>query len=171
MTAADSPAAVFVFRFNKHFMKLIAPNHGMRMSLPWTYQAKPLLTPTEARFHACLLQITQNRCLMQAKPRLADVFQSVSGQGAFQKISQKHVDFLICRTHDWMPMLGIEVDDASHNTPDRRQRDSFVNNLFASTGVPLLRLPVHEIDHVEQLVTKLTHAWQHRWTLLETSPA
>ena len=150
-------------------MKLIAPNHGMRLVMPWTYQAQPLITPAEARFHACLVRISQNRCLIQVKPRLADVFKAVSGLGAFQKISQKHVDFLICRHEDWMPMLGIEVDDASHDAPERRQRDRFVNELFASTQVPLLRLPVQEIDHIERLVAKLTHAWQHRWQWLENA--
>lgn len=150
-------------------MRLIAPHHGLRLSRPWVYEAQPLLTPTEARFHACLVQISGNRCHIQVKPRLADVFKAVSGIGAFQKISQKHVDFLICRHGDWMPMLGIEVDDASHDTAERRQRDQFVNELFAATHVPLLRLPVQEISQVEKLVAKLSHAWQHRWKLLEAS--
>ena len=149
-------------------LKLIAPNPQLRVAMPYDYAAKALLTPTEARFHACLLQITQDRCRIQIKPRLADVFQHLTGGGAaFSMISQKHVDFLICRNDDWMPMLGIELDDASHNTAERRKRDVFVNHLFASTGVPLLRLPVSELDHMEALVQKLTQAWHHRWAVLE----
>jgi hypothetical protein len=50
------------------------------------------------------------------------------------------VDFLICRNDDWMPMLGIELDDDSHEKAARKQRDMFVNELFASTGIPLLRI-------------------------------
>jgi len=155
-------------------MKLIAPDPEMRVAMPYTYTAKALLTPTEARFHTCLLQITQERCRIQIKPRLADVFEHEKVNGAFQMISQKHIDFLICRNEDWMPMLGIELDDASHATKERRTRDMFVNNLFASTGVPLLRLPVQELDQLERLVEELTRAWHYRWSLLETlalSPA
>lgn len=152
-------------------MKLIAPDPDMRVAMPYDYTAKPLLTPTEARFHACLVQITQDRCRIQIKPRLADVFEHEKVKGAFQKISQRHVDFLICRNDDWMPMLGIELDDASHNRPDRKERDMFVNLLFASTGVPLLRLPVHELDQLERLVEELTKAWHRRWQTLEMGEA
>ncbi|MEZ5387413.1 MAG: DUF2726 domain-containing protein [Prosthecobacter sp.] len=148
-------------------MKLIAPDPEVRIRMPYEYTAKALLTPTEARFHECLLQITDSRCRIQVKPRLADVFQHENVNGAFQKISQKHVDFLICRNDDWMPMLGIEVDDDSHQRADRKERDQFVNNLFASTGVPLLRLPVRELDHLEKLVSELTKAWHRRWKTLE----
>jgi hypothetical protein len=69
-----------------------------------------------------------------------------------------------------MPMLGIELDDLSHQRADRKERDMFVNRLFASTGVPLLRLPVQELDHLERLVEELTKAWHRRWKTLETTP-
>ena len=91
-------------------MKLIAPDPDMRVAMPYEYTAKPLLTPTEAKFHGCLLQITGERCRIQIKPRLADVFEHEKVNGAFQMISQKHVDFLVCRNDDWMPMLGIDHD-------------------------------------------------------------
>ena len=148
-------------------MTLIAPDPELRVAMPYAYTAKALLTPTEARFHSCLLQITQERCRIQIKPRLADVFEHEKVNGAFQMISQKHIDFLICRNEDWMPMLGIELDDASHQRADRKDRDMFVNNLFASTGVPLLRLPVQELDQLERLIEELTRAWLHRWKTLE----
>jgi len=148
-------------------MKLIAPDPDMRVAMPYEYAAKPLLTPTEAQFHACLQQITQQRCHIQIKPRLADVFQHEKTNGAFQMISQKHVDFLICRHDDWMPMLGIELDDASHERAETKKRDMFVNLLFASTGVPLLRLPVQELGQLERLVEELTKAWNRRWKTLE----
>ena len=65
-------------------------------------------------------------------------------------------------------MLGIELDDPSHENRERFERDIFVNELFASAGVPLLRLPVEDLHEVEKLIETLTHAWQHRWALLET---
>lgn len=146
-------------------MKLIAPPSDTRIAIHHEYTVKPLLTASEARFHACLITLTEGRCFVQVKPRLADVFQHSDSAG-FNKISQKHVDFLICRNTDWLPMLGIELDDASHLTANRKQRDIFVNALFASTGIPLLRIHIDEIDQIEQLVGKLTLAWQHRWTAL-----
>ncbi len=148
-------------------MNLVAPPSETRIALSHDYTPKPLLSPTEARFYSCLRQISEHRCLIQVKPRLADVFQHAKGDvSGFNKISQKHVDFLICRNDDWMPMLGIELDDDSHERKERRQRDMFVNALFAATGIPLLRIHVREVEQVEKLVETLTRGWMQRWSAL-----
>lgn len=63
-------------------------------------------------------------------------------------------------------MLGIELDDDSHERKDRRQRDMFVNALFAATGIPLLRIHVREVEQVEKLVETLTRGWMQRWSAL-----
>jgi hypothetical protein len=48
----------------------------------------------------------------------------------------------------------------------RKQRDMLVNELFASKGIPLLRIHVREVNQVEKLIHTLTQAWYHRWTTL-----
>lgn len=157
---------VSAYKFHNIFIMvaLIAPPSGMRVDIDHVYTVKPLLTPTEAQFHDCLEALTQARCRIQVKPRLADVFQH-HGSG-FQQISQKHVDFLVCRNDDWTPMLAIELDDDSHRDTDRKKRDMSVNALFASTGIPLVRIHVRDMDKMEELVLQLTRAWEHRWQLL-----
>lgn len=147
-------------------MKLIAPNPDTRIAFHHRYTPKPLLTPSEAKFHVCLDSLSQNRCRILCKPRLADVFQHHDLSG-FNKVSQKHIDFLICRNDDWMPMLGIELDDDSHERADQKKNDTFKNNLFASVGLPLIRIHVREVDQLEALVQNLTRAWHHRWAALE----
>ncbi len=152
-----------------HFrVKLIAPHCDTRIAIEHEYTPKPLLSRPEAILQSYLDAISQNRCRILVKPRLADVFQHAKGDlGGFNGISQKHVDFLICRNDDWMPMMGIELDDSSHERADRKKRDMFVNAVFASAGVPLLRIHVREIDRIEQLVQTLTKAWHHRSASLE----
>jgi very-short-patch-repair endonuclease len=147
-------------------VKLIAPPIDTRIAFPHHYTAKALLTASEAKFHSCLEDLSQRRCKILCKPRLADVFKHEDSAG-FNKVSQKHIDFLICRNGDWMPMLGIELDDASHERKDRKERDMFVNKLFASVGLPLIRIHVSEVDQIEKLVENLTQAWHHRWNLLQ----
>lgn len=148
-------------------INLIAPHPETRIVIPHEYTARALLAETEARFHSCLEQISNHRCRIQIKPRLADVFLHSKGDVAgFNMISQKHVDFLICRNDDWMPILGIELDDDSPKKTARKQRDMFMNELFASTGIPLLRIHVREVNQVEKLIHTLTQAWYHRWTTL-----
>ena len=151
-------------------MKLIAPDPGTRLaSLRHEYAAKPLLSAVEERFFRVLHAVSADRVHIVCKPRLADFIQHTDGFAGFNAISQKHIDFLVCRPADWMPMLAIEVDDSSHNRADRRTRDTFVNNLFAHIGVPLLRLGVKEVDDMQALVNGLSEAWFRRCRRLGVS--
>ena len=145
-------------------MKLIAPDPGVRLAaLSHEYSAKPLLTTVEGRFFRMLTTtIAADGVYIVCKPRLADFVQHSGGIAAFNRISQKHVDFLICCRTRNLPMLGIEVDDSSHLQPDRKNRDIFVNQLFAHIGVPLLRIQVQEIEQQEQVVEQLNMGWCKR---------
>jgi hypothetical protein len=58
------------------------------------------------------------------------------------KINCKHIDFVLCDPEDLNVVMGIELDDASHNRADRQERDKFVNEAFLSAGLPLLRVPL-----------------------------
>lgn len=149
-------------------MQLIAPHADTRIALEWKYQPKPLLTPTEANFHTVLQSLSSDRCHILCKPRLADFLDHGKDKVAFNKISQKHVDFLVCRPGDWMPMLGIELDDHTHNRKEVKQRDMFVNAVFAQVGIPLVRIHVSEVEKMEPLVEKLSLAWTSRLKRLET---
>lgn len=152
-------------------MKLIAPDPEVRVRFRNVYASTPLFTPTERLFFTCLQYITQGRCQLFAKVNLADIIKPLSGKiGDRNQIDKKHVDFLICRLEDGMPMIGIELDDASHNNPERFKGDMIKNDVFAASGLPLLRLPVAEMSQLEKLVSELTYAWHQRSALLETVP-
>ena len=148
-------------------MRLIAPPPGARLApFRYNYSVKPLLTPTELQFFRVLQRISGDRCHLVCKPRLADFVQH-HGQG-FHSISQKHVDFLVCRLEDWTPMLAIELDDTSHNGAKQRERDAFVNHdVYAQIGLPLLRVPVGEMNDFRCLVSRLTNGWERRNEVLD----
>lgn len=66
-----------------------------------------------------------------------------SWKAAFSRINGKSVDFLIC-TNDMKPLMAIELDDSTHDQPDRKNRDEFVNSIIMSANIPLLRLKAGE---------------------------
>lgn len=151
-------------------MLLVLPTTKAALLNGHEYKLKTLLTPTESKFYDCLESVSAGRCRIQIKPRLADVFlHVVGGSAAFNRISQKHVDFLLCDVKDWTPMLGVELDDDSHKNPETAARDEFVNELFACAGLPLLRVNVQEHYSLEQLVQHLTAGWKHRWLALKAA--
>ncbi|RYD65369.1 MAG: DUF2726 domain-containing protein [Verrucomicrobiaceae bacterium] len=101
------------------------------------------LSPAELSFfHVLKNELPAEWCLI-AKVNLADLFfvrQPHRNQAARNRIDRKHVDFVICDAATMAPLLGIELDDASHEQPDRRERDEFVDRVFAAAGLPLLHV-------------------------------
>lgn len=135
-----------------------------------TFPPLPLLTPSESLFHACLENLSCQRCHIQCKPRLADLLHHENLAG-FHKICQRHIDFLIYRKEDWQPMLAIEFEDENAGRHTSRLRDrTLVNDVLHSTGIPLLLVQAKEIHHMETLVRKLTIAWQERSVALAATP-
>jgi len=111
-------------------------------SFPYEKQ-KMLLSPAERSFFGVLEQVVGESHRIFVKVRLGDLFKVRSGLGnseratAFNKISAKHVDFLICSNESVDVLAAIELDDKSHNLKKRQERDSFVDKVFEAAGVPL----------------------------------
>jgi very-short-patch-repair endonuclease len=80
--------------------------------------------------------------------RLADLIQVRPQTPKYQswqnRIHAKHVDFLLCDQGTLEAKLAVELDDKTHNRPDRRQRDQFVDQALADAGLPLLRIDAGE---------------------------
>jgi hypothetical protein len=130
----------------------------------------PLLTSDESLFHACLENITAQRCHIQCKPRLGEVLHHENSVG-FLKICQRHIDFLIYRKGDWLPMVAIEFEDDSPGKANRKPRDrQLVNDLISTYGIPLLQVHTKEVMEMDTLVHKLSIAWQQRNANLELMP-
>jgi very-short-patch-repair endonuclease len=74
-------------------------------------------------------------------PTLLD--HTVRGQNwraALAHINRKSVDFVLCDKAYLSPKLAIELDDKSHERPDRQERDREVERILKEAGVPLLRI-------------------------------
>lgn len=114
-------------------------------SMPY-YKRPSLLTKAELRFYRSLHKAVLDEYEIFAMVRIADLIRvekgSVNGRKWLNKILSKHIDFVLCNSGSLEPVLCIELDDASHNRPDRVERDSFVNDAFEAADLPLLRIPV-----------------------------
>ena len=61
----------------------------------------------------------------------------------------KHVDFVLCDTK-LVARYIIELDDNSHNAPDRAERDQFVDSVLQAVGYRVLRLNAFDEAKIEQ---------------------
>ncbi len=112
-------------------------------SFPYKRQTR-LLSPAEKHFLDALSPLVQQNYMIAYKVRLADIL-AVTARGkewhkAFSRITQKHLDFVLCEWPSTRPILVIELDDASHDRPDRQKRDAFVNSALRAANLPILHV-------------------------------
>lgn len=60
-------------------------------------------------------------------------------KGALGRINQKSVDYVICDKIYLNPLVAIELDDWSHDSEDRIERDGLVEAIFEEAQFPLVR--------------------------------
>jgi hypothetical protein len=114
------------------------------------------LSPAELSFYLVLKSAVSEWAIVFTKVALGDLFFAKSGDHGkhrtyTNKIDRKHVDFLLCDPKTVKPILGIELDDKSHQRQDRQERDEFIQNVFASANLPLARIPVKHAYSVAEL--------------------
>lgn len=121
------------------------------------YRKTELLSPAEKRFFRILDAAAGSGYRVFSKVRIADIITPCAGnrsewQTLFNRISAKHVDFVLCGKDSLEVECVIELDDRSHNEESRAARDVFVNQAFEAAGVPVLRFPVLS-DYSESEIT------------------
>jgi hypothetical protein len=102
------------------------------------------LSPSELSFYKIIRLVMPNEFLIFTKVALKDIFfvteKDRSRHSTYMnKISKKHVDFLVCNAETMKPVCAIELDDTSHERKDRVIRDQFVNQVFQHAHLPLIR--------------------------------
>lgn len=86
----------------------------------------------------------KNKLVLLSKVRIADFIEPIHTNNRrnfyywFNRISAKHIDFLICDSESFVPKLAIELDDSTHKYKSRQERDIFVDNVYNSVKLPIM---------------------------------
>lgn len=107
-----------------------------------SYQAKYLLTRNEWHEYKKLKQFAEAKDLQVCpKVRLLDIIEPRRGEANYRsllmKVQSKHVDFLIT-DQDLRIKAVVELDDGSHDSKDRKERDEFVDTILTSVGYKVI---------------------------------
>ena len=114
-----------------------------------------IMTKAENDFYQALQHAIGTSYMIYPQAHL-DVFldHKTKGQNwsaALSGIQRKSVDFLICNHIYYNPLVAIELDDASHDRPDRKERDEKVSAICEAADMPLVRIewrPSYEPNEV-----------------------
>lgn len=140
---------VFHQRAKKRPFKVPVPQNESFDNIPFEsplpYRFKYILTNNEYSFYIALKPLMDSHSfLICPKVGLKDMFEPL-GYGRdrmsnWGRISQKHIDFLIC-DNSLRPVFAIELDDRSHSLPETKKSDAFKDALFRQAHIPLYRVP------------------------------
>lgn len=123
------------------------------------YKSRMLLTKNEYAAYKKLKPIADaHGLLICPKVRLIDIVEPKTGdqQNALRaKVIQKHVDFVICNSD--LKILGVlELDDSSHDTQKRIDRDQFVDEILTDVGYTVIHARYINEDTLNPIIKKST---------------
>jgi hypothetical protein len=103
---------------------------------------KSLMSEAELKFYNALEKaVPEGEIKILSKVRILDIVEPTKrGYLYMNKISSKHIDFLLCKKEDMSPALAIELDDSTHEK--RKERDNFKNKVMEVSGLQLERFKV-----------------------------
>ena len=135
-----------------------------RKELPYRLR-DDFLSNGEASFYHVLKTMVGDQLIVCPQVSLAALFFVPRGE-AYQtylnKIDRKRVDFLLCDSKTLKPVLAIELDDSSHEHPNRQERDAFVEQVFQTAQLPLVRVPAQRAYNTHELGVLFQAAMQKR---------
>lgn len=119
----------------------------------WPYVARELMTAPERELFRRLQQALPDYliCSQVQLSRIIDVAPDAPKQAWLNRINRMSVDFVICATDGAKILAAIELDDSSHNIPERIKADSKKDKALQSAGVPIIRWPVKGMPQPSQL--------------------
>ena len=126
-------------------------------NLPYAVNDSLMTAAENSFFQTLKLAVAGGNCVM-AKVRLADILRVTTRekrQSHFNRISAKHVDFLVCDEATMCPLVAIELHDKSHHRESRQRRDDFVRQAISQAGLPLIEIPAARTYSVEELRSAL----------------
>lgn len=145
------------------FKKYVKP--GSPIAFP--YQAKnSLCSPAERSFLGVLEQLFSDKYRILLKVSLADLIEIEKGvsksirQGALNRISRKHVDFVVCGKDDLSILGVIELDDQSHKAAKRQERDSFLDSAMNAAGIPILHIQAQNAYSISDIQEQLQNSFE-----------
>lgn len=122
------------------------------------YQRKWLFSNNEKAFYSKLKQFAdENDLILFSKVRLLDLIEPRQSQKGyktyFYKIQAKHVDFVLC-SQNLVAKYIIELDDASHEAAERKERDAFVDTVLTSCGYRVLHMRAFDTETLKKLIQR-----------------
>ena len=117
---------------------------------------KSLMTPSEFEYFKCIQSVLPEGYFIQAQANLASFIHRTDG-ARFQNELYRNVDFIVTDL-SYKPCIVLEINDRTHLTSARRERDEKVKHICEEAGIPLIRLWTSYGVNREYIQKRITEA-------------
>ena len=163
----DTSIATLIHKFFFGDINNIPPAHEARRHHPnlvhrsQFFVKRKILTKTEHKFLLYLMQARPEGIAIACKVGLWGVVRNIQ-KSDWNKISQKHLDFVLYDLRKNDVLLVIELDDPSHLKERAQQRDRAKDSILNDAGIPILRIPTSKTYDInvlrEKILARISHA-------------
>jgi very-short-patch-repair endonuclease len=130
---------------------------------------KYFFSVAELKFFEILKEVIRDNYYIFPKVRICDIVNSENKNkySQFNKIKSKHVDFLVCTKDPIVSKMIIELDDSSHNSKSRIERDTFIDEVFANSRIPIVHINVKKFYNKKLLKKEIQDAYKTKYVFKE----
>ncbi len=131
---------------------------GRRKRLSYV-RTQELFSATEREFLGSLQGMVTDRAVVLGKVALADLVEPQPDmrerewRTAFERLSEQRADFVLCDPRDYAVIGVIELDEAGQRGP-KAQRDTFMEEVCQTAGLPFLRICLRD-GHPPEMIKEL----------------
>jgi len=121
------------------------------------YELQELLTPPEFKlFQIIDSSINKKKYYIIPQTSILSLLniKFENNREAWNKVSNRRLDFLIT-DKNFRPILAIELDDKSHEKPERQKRDLEVEEVLSGIGLKMIRFKMKALDYPELIQKKI----------------
>lgn len=136
-------------------------NNSQIKKSQYKYYAKSyVMTSRENECFKILNEILSSKWFVVPQVHLSALLDyRVKGQNwnaAFRHINGKSVDFVLIGKESYKVICAIELDDSTHNKPERKERDVEIERIFNQARIPLARISKFESMTKPELAKVIT---------------
>lgn len=136
-------------------------NNSQIKKSQYKYYAKSyVMTSRENECFKILNEIFSSKWFVVPQVHLSALLDyRVKGQNwnaAFRHINGKSVDFVLIGKESYKVICAIELDDSTHNKPERKERDVEIERIFNQARIPLARISKFESMTKPELAKVIT---------------
>ena len=136
-------------------------NNNQIKKLQYKYYAKSyVMTSRENECFKILNEVFSSKWFVIPQVHLSALLDyKVKGQNwnaAFRHINGKSVDFVLIGKESFKVICAIELDDSTHNKPERKERDVEIERIFNQARIPLARISKFESMTKPELAKAIT---------------